>query len=131
MLLNLFVGKEHCSNAKVQTLVMKSKKIISLILICFFCFFIHLSAPADTQTSLILSFVAAAPTSFEGPYGRIIYRVRAFIDTPRFAKDYKIEKPFSMKNTVNLNEIPGIQVNVLHRPPYSKLEKKNHKLKYF
>ncbi|XP_043094106.1 arrestin domain-containing protein 1a [Puntigrus tetrazona] len=52
---------------------------------------------------------AAAPTSFEGPYGRIIYRVRAFIDTPRFAKDYKIEKPFSMKNTVNLNEIPGIQ----------------------
>uniref|UniRef100_A0A671NTN4 Arrestin domain-containing protein 1-like n=1 Tax=Sinocyclocheilus anshuiensis TaxID=1608454 RepID=A0A671NTN4_9TELE len=52
---------------------------------------------------------AAAPTSFEGPYGQIIYRVRAFIDTPRFAKDYKIEKPFSMKNTVNLNEIPGIQ----------------------
>ncbi|XP_058632304.1 arrestin domain-containing protein 1a [Onychostoma macrolepis] len=52
---------------------------------------------------------AAAPTSFEGPYGRIIYRVRAFIETPRFAKDYKIEKPFSMKNTVNLNEIPGIQ----------------------
>ncbi|XP_016106989.1 arrestin domain-containing protein 1-like isoform X2 [Sinocyclocheilus grahami] len=52
---------------------------------------------------------AAAPTSFEGPYGRIIYRVRAFIDTPRFTKDYKIEKPFSMKNTVNLNEIPGIQ----------------------
>ncbi|KAI2664708.1 Arrestin domain-containing protein 1 [Labeo rohita] len=52
---------------------------------------------------------AAAPTSFEGPYGRIIYRVRAFIDTPRFAKDYKIEKLFSMNNTVNLNEIPGIQ----------------------
>ncbi|XP_026102804.1 arrestin domain-containing protein 1-like isoform X1 [Carassius auratus] len=52
---------------------------------------------------------AAAPTSFEGPYGQIIYRVRAFIDTPRFAKDYKIEKPFSMTNTVNLNEIPGIQ----------------------
>uniref|UniRef100_A0A9R1SJL7 Arrestin domain containing 1a n=2 Tax=Cyprinus carpio TaxID=7962 RepID=A0A9R1SJL7_CYPCA len=52
---------------------------------------------------------AAAPTSFEGPYGRIIYRVRAFIDTPRFAKDYKIEKPFTMNNTINLNEIPGIQ----------------------
>ncbi|XP_052413653.1 arrestin domain-containing protein 1 [Carassius gibelio] len=52
---------------------------------------------------------AAAPTSFKGPYGVITYRVRAFIDTPRFAKDYKIEKPFTMKNTVNLNEIPGIQ----------------------
>ncbi len=52
-----------------------------------------------------------------------MYRVRAFIDTPRFAKDYKIEKPFSMKNTVNLNEIPGVQVNVLHRPPYSKKQK--------
>ncbi|KAK7164514.1 hypothetical protein R3I94_003040 [Phoxinus phoxinus] len=52
---------------------------------------------------------AAAPASFEGPYGRIIYRVRAFIETPRFAKDYKIEKPFSMLYTVNLNEVPGIQ----------------------
>ncbi len=112
---------------------MKSKKIISLILIYFLHFFYSFicTCRVDTQTSLILSFVAAAPTSFEGPYGRIIYRVRAFIDTPRFAKDYKIEKPFSMKDTVNLNEIPGIQVNVLHRPPYSKLEKKNHKLKYF
>ncbi|TRY93174.1 hypothetical protein DNTS_012860 [Danionella cerebrum] len=52
---------------------------------------------------------AAAPTSFVGPYGRMIYRVRAFIDTPRFAKDYKTEKAFSMLNTVNLNELPGVQ----------------------
>ncbi|XP_005171840.2 arrestin domain-containing protein 1a isoform X2 [Danio rerio] len=52
---------------------------------------------------------AAAPTSFVGPYGQIMYRVRAFIDTPRFAKDYKIEKPFSMTNTLNLNEVPGIR----------------------
>ncbi|XP_051975578.1 arrestin domain-containing protein 1-like [Xyrauchen texanus] len=53
---------------------------------------------------------ATAPTSFEGPYGQIIYRVRAFIDTPRFAKDYKIEKPFCMLNSINLNEVPDIQV---------------------
>ncbi|XP_051749526.1 arrestin domain-containing protein 1a [Ctenopharyngodon idella] len=52
---------------------------------------------------------AAAPASFEGLYGQIIYRVRAFIETPRFAKDYKIEKPFSMLNILNLNEVPGIQ----------------------
>ncbi|XP_051517965.1 arrestin domain-containing protein 1-like [Myxocyprinus asiaticus] len=51
---------------------------------------------------------ATAPTSFEGPYGRIIYRVRAFIDTPRFAKDYKIEKPFCILNNFNLNEAPDI-----------------------
>ncbi|XP_065819340.1 arrestin domain-containing protein 1a isoform X1 [Labrus bergylta] len=49
-----------------------------------------------------------APTSFEGNYGRIVYRVRAFIDTPRFAKDYNTEKPFYMLRLLNLNEVPDV-----------------------
>ncbi|XP_070820024.1 arrestin domain-containing protein 1a [Chaetodon trifascialis] len=53
----------------------------------------------------------SAPTSFEGNYGRIIYRVRAFIDTPRFAKDYSTEKAFYMLRPLNLNELPDIWGN--------------------
>ena len=56
------------------------------------------------------SSTATAPTSFEGNYGKIIYRVRAFVDTPRFAKDYKIEKPFYLLSLLNLNEVPDIWV---------------------
>ncbi|KAF6716805.1 Arrestin domain-containing protein 1 [Oryzias melastigma] len=51
---------------------------------------------------------ATAPTSFEGTYGRIIYRVRAFIETPRFSKDYTAEKPFYLLSLLNLNEIPDV-----------------------
>ncbi|KAB5528653.1 hypothetical protein PHYPO_G00142710 [Pangasianodon hypophthalmus] len=51
---------------------------------------------------------ATAPTSYEGSYGKIMYKIRAFIDTPRFSKDYKTEKPFYMLNNVNLNEVPDI-----------------------
>nr|XP_057920122.1 arrestin domain-containing protein 1b [Doryrhamphus excisus]XP_057920123.1 arrestin domain-containing protein 1b [Doryrhamphus excisus]XP_057920124.1 arrestin domain-containing protein 1b [Doryrhamphus excisus]XP_057920126.1 arrestin domain-containing protein 1b [Doryrhamphus excisus]XP_057920127.1 arrestin domain-containing protein 1b [Doryrhamphus excisus] len=51
---------------------------------------------------------AAAPTSFEGPFGKIVYRVRAAIDTPRFAKDYKAQRPFYLLNLLNLNEVPDI-----------------------
>ncbi|XP_077399172.1 arrestin domain-containing protein 1b isoform X1 [Vanacampus margaritifer] len=51
---------------------------------------------------------AAAPTSFEGPFGKIIYRVKAAIDTPRFAKDYKAQRPFYLLNLLNLNEVPDI-----------------------
>ncbi|KAA0717052.1 Arrestin domain-containing protein 1 [Triplophysa tibetana] len=61
---------------------------------------------------------ATAPTSFEGHYGSIMFRVRAFIDTPRFAKDYKVEKPFSMSNNINLNEVPQI-----HEPSSSSVTK--------
>ncbi|KAK5931745.1 hypothetical protein CgunFtcFv8_003516 [Champsocephalus gunnari] len=50
----------------------------------------------------------SAPTSFEGNYGRIIYRVRAFINTPRFAKDYNTEKAFYLLCLLNLNEVPDI-----------------------
>lgn len=52
----------------------------------------------------------SAPTSFEGNYGRIIYRVRAFITTPRFAKDYNTEKAFYLLRPLNLNELPDIWV---------------------
>ncbi|KAM4578256.1 arrestin domain-containing protein 1a [Fundulus diaphanus] len=51
---------------------------------------------------------ATAPTSFDGSYGKIIYRVRAFIETPRFAKDYSKEKPFYLLRLLNLNELPDI-----------------------
>ncbi|XP_015251916.1 PREDICTED: arrestin domain-containing protein 1-like [Cyprinodon variegatus] len=51
---------------------------------------------------------ATAPTSFEGVYGKIIYRVRAFIDTPRFSKDYSTEMPFYLLKILNLNELPDI-----------------------
>ncbi|XP_054613285.1 arrestin domain-containing protein 1b [Dunckerocampus dactyliophorus] len=51
---------------------------------------------------------AAAPTSFEGPFGKIVYSVRAAIDTPRFAKDYKAQRPFYLLNLLNLNEVPDI-----------------------
>ncbi|XP_037536579.1 arrestin domain-containing protein 1, partial [Nematolebias whitei] len=56
---------------------------------------------------------ATAPTSFEGNYGRIIYRVRAFIDTPRFTKDYNTEKSFYLLSLLNLNEVPDIWMTLL------------------
>ncbi|KAF0031185.1 hypothetical protein F2P81_015740 [Scophthalmus maximus] len=51
----------------------------------------------------------AAPTSFEGPFGKVWYRVRAAIDTPRFSKDYKAQRPFYLLNLLNLNEVPDIE----------------------
>ncbi|XP_030647342.1 arrestin domain-containing protein 1a [Chanos chanos] len=51
---------------------------------------------------------ATAPTSFEGPFGRTIYRIRAYVDTPRFSKDYRAEKAFFMLKPLNLNDIPDI-----------------------
>ncbi|XP_030625520.1 arrestin domain-containing protein 1b [Chanos chanos] len=62
---------------------------------------------------------ASAPTSFEGPFGKIVYRVRAAIDTPRFSKDYKAQKPFYLLNLLNLNEIPDIE-----QPSYAVTTKK-------
>ncbi|XP_064163086.1 arrestin domain-containing protein 1b [Anguilla rostrata] len=52
---------------------------------------------------------ASAPTSFEGPFGKITYRVKAVIDTSRFSKDYKAQKPFYLLNLLNLNEVPDIE----------------------
>ncbi|XP_042364634.1 arrestin domain-containing protein 1b [Plectropomus leopardus] len=61
----------------------------------------------------------ATPTSFEGPFGKIIYRVRAAIDTPRFSKDYKAQRPFYLLNLLNLNEVPDIE-----HPSYAVTTKK-------
>ncbi|XP_062874005.1 arrestin domain-containing protein 1a isoform X2 [Trichomycterus rosablanca] len=60
------------------------------------------------NSSITVTDKAKAPTSFEGPYGKIIYQIRAFIDTPRFSKDYKAEKLFYMLNQLNLNVLPDI-----------------------
>ncbi|CAK6965102.1 arrestin domain-containing protein 1b [Scomber scombrus] len=61
----------------------------------------------------------AVPTSFEGPFGKIVYRVRAVIDTPRFSKDYKAQRPFYLLNLLNLNEVPDIE-----HPSYAVITKK-------
>lgn len=65
---------------------------------------------ADASLPLSLP-AAAAPTSFEGPFGKIIYRVRAVIDTPRFSKDHKALKPFYLLNLLDLNDVPDIEVS--------------------
>ncbi|KAL7854096.1 hypothetical protein AOLI_G00209400 [Acnodon oligacanthus] len=65
--------------------------------------------PGEHTFSFQFLIPAHAPTSFEGPFGKIIYRVRAVIDTPRFSKDYKTQRPFYLLNMLNLNEVPDIQ----------------------
>ncbi|XP_023687281.1 arrestin domain-containing protein 1b isoform X2 [Paramormyrops kingsleyae] len=52
---------------------------------------------------------AAAPTSYEGPFGKIEYKMKAVIDTPRFSKDYKAQKSFYLLNLFNLNDVPDIE----------------------
>ncbi|XP_041049152.1 arrestin domain-containing protein 1-like isoform X3 [Carcharodon carcharias] len=52
---------------------------------------------------------ATAPTSFEGLFGKISYRVKATVETARFSKDYKAEKVFYILNLLNLNEISDIE----------------------
>ncbi|XP_036272810.1 arrestin domain-containing protein 1 [Pipistrellus kuhlii] len=50
-----------------------------------------------------------APTSFEGPFGKIAYQVRATIDTPRFSKDHQCSCAFYVLSPLNLNSIPDIE----------------------
>ncbi|XP_037340751.1 arrestin domain-containing protein 1b [Pungitius pungitius] len=66
-------------------------------------------APGEYTFPFQFLIPVAAPTSFEGPFGKIIYRVRVNIDTPRFSKDYKAQKPFYLLNMLNLNEVTDIE----------------------
>ncbi|KAM6902915.1 arrestin domain-containing protein 1b [Xenentodon cancila] len=66
-------------------------------------------APGEHSFPFQFVIPAAVPSSFEGPFGKIVYRVRATIDTPRFSKDYKAQKPFYLLNLLNLNEVPDIE----------------------
>ncbi|KAM8801455.1 arrestin domain-containing protein 1 [Rhynchonycteris naso] len=52
---------------------------------------------------------AIAPTSFEGPFGKIVHQVRATIDTPRFSKDHQCSYVFYILSPLNLNSIPDIE----------------------
>ncbi|XP_058515732.1 arrestin domain-containing protein 1 isoform X1 [Ochotona princeps] len=52
---------------------------------------------------------ATAPTSFEGHFGRIMYQVRATIETPRFSKDHKCSRVFYILSPLDLNSIPDIE----------------------
>nr|XP_012639877.1 arrestin domain-containing protein 1 isoform X3 [Microcebus murinus] len=61
---------------------------------------------------------ATAPTSFEGPFGKIVHQVRATIDTPRFSKDHKCSRVFYILSPLNLNSIPDIEGSSL--PPAAK-----------
>ncbi|KAM6986173.1 arrestin domain-containing protein 1b [Aplochiton taeniatus] len=66
-------------------------------------------APGEHSFPFQFLIPALAPTSFEGPFGKIVYRVRVVIDTPRFSKDYKAQRPFYLLNLLNLNEVPDIE----------------------
>ncbi|XP_030870410.1 arrestin domain-containing protein 1 isoform X5 [Gorilla gorilla gorilla] len=57
---------------------------------------------------------ATAPTSFEGPFGKIVHQVRAAIHTPRFSKDHKCSLVFYILSPLNLNSIPDIEALQLH-----------------
>uniref|UniRef100_G1TDZ3 Arrestin domain containing 1 n=1 Tax=Oryctolagus cuniculus TaxID=9986 RepID=G1TDZ3_RABIT len=52
---------------------------------------------------------ATAPTSFEGPFGKIVHQLRATIETPRFSKDHKCSRVFYILSPLNLNSIPDIE----------------------
>ncbi|KAG9467483.1 hypothetical protein GDO78_014863, partial [Eleutherodactylus coqui] len=52
---------------------------------------------------------ASAPTSFEGPFGKVIYQVKAVIETRRLSKDYRSSKQFYILRPLDLNEIPDIE----------------------
>ncbi|XP_057674422.1 arrestin domain-containing protein 1b isoform X2 [Corythoichthys intestinalis] len=69
------------------------------------------------NSTLSVADKAAVPTSFEGPFGKITYRVKAAIDTPRFTKDYKAQRPFYLLNLLNLNEVPDIDTHQTSMAP--------------
>lgn len=66
----------------------------------------------DSGTSVPALSPATAPTSFEGPFGKIVHQVRATIDTPRFSKDHQCSCVFYILSPLNLNSIPDIEVSL-------------------
>ncbi|XP_068105288.1 arrestin domain-containing protein 1 [Hyperolius riggenbachi] len=50
----------------------------------------------------------SAPTSFEGPFGKVTHQLKAVIETRKLSKDYKTSKPFYILRPLDLNEIPDI-----------------------
>ncbi|XP_060269672.1 arrestin domain-containing protein 1 isoform X2 [Ovis aries] len=61
------------------------------------------------NSALSLADKATAPTSFEGPFGKIVHQVRATVDTPRFSKDHQCSRVFYILSPLNLNSIPDIE----------------------
>ncbi|KAL2099490.1 hypothetical protein ACEWY4_003884 [Coilia grayii] len=59
--------------------------------------------------SIFVWIAASVPTSFEGPFGKISYKVRAAIERRGLSKDYKAQRPFYLLNLLNLNEVPDIE----------------------
>ncbi|KAM4696985.1 arrestin domain-containing protein 1 [Rhinophrynus dorsalis] len=47
----------------------------------------------------------SAPTSFEGPFGKVMHQIKAVIETKRLSKDYRSSKPFYILRPLDLNEI--------------------------
>lgn len=70
------------------------------------------------QVSVSALCSATAPTSFEGPFGRIVHQVKATIDTPRFSKDHKCSLVFYILSPLNLNNIPDIEVRMEQGSPW-------------
>ncbi|XP_061459948.1 arrestin domain-containing protein 1 isoform X2 [Rhineura floridana] len=54
---------------------------------------------------------ASVPTSFEGPFGKVLHQVKAVIEMSRFSKDHKCNKIFYVLCPLNLNDIPEIEPN--------------------
>ncbi|XP_068928794.1 arrestin domain-containing protein 1 isoform X3 [Petaurus breviceps papuanus] len=65
-----------------------------------------------------------APTSFEGPFGKIVHQLRAVIDTPRFSKDHKCSRIFYILSPLNLNSLPDIEVWPWEQPNEATTTKK-------
>lgn len=65
------------------------------------------------MNNLFLSPVESSPTSFDGKFGRTVYRLTSVIETPRFSKDYNAVKPFYLLKPLDLNEVPDIEVVII------------------
>ncbi|KAM4665006.1 arrestin domain-containing protein 1 [Discoglossus pictus] len=65
--------------------------------------------PGDHSFPFQFILPVSAPSSFEGPFGKVTHQVRAVIETRRLSKDYKASLPFYILRPLDLNEIPEIE----------------------